>query len=528
MKKTFLMIVGFLFMMSTIVFAETYDISEISKCKVVTDYSRDTSVEEMDTVMFGSDSFYDQSEKITRKEPIEWIVLEKDGSKALLFSKYALNCRAYNNIDEPVSWETCELRKYLNNEFYNKYFDDDEQQLILDTVLDNSNLNFLISDEMVICANTIDKVFLLSILDVKNFFGWYDDFIERTENNISVIYPVFRFYENIMVAYLELGKETSYNRKKTDKSNGFWLRGNSSKKKRTFTKTSGETYDAIYISTVFGGGKAGYFRNPDRGKTGHILGNRRLCVTDGVQVRPALWVSTNGTTSSNSTNTQNSVTQDNSNANNNTTGGTIAGLPSRESELRSDQHFYLDNNMQKNSWVYYRTYYYHVDGSGNIQKSQWIELRYVGADGRMYRGRQTPDGKWVGDDGLVVDTGADLSKSLTIEAAEPDSWYKTQSGLWYYFENDRTTTKKGWFTDSRDSQTYYLDPQTGIMAVGWTNIGGSLYYFNESHDNENNWYETGGGFYESYGKKTKAYGSMFKNEMTPDGRFVDEYGKVIQ
>ena len=151
-------------------------------------------------------------------------------------------------------------------------------------------------------------------------------------------------------------------------------------------------------------------------------------------------------------------------------------------------------------------------------KEQWIELRYVGADGRMYRGRQTPDGKWVGDDGLVVDTGADLTKSLNIEAAEPDSWYKTQSGLWYYFENDRTTTKKGWFTDKRDNQTYYLDPQTVIMAVGWTTINGSQYYFNESHNNEVNWYEIGGGFYESYNKKVKAYGSMYKNETTPNGK----------
>ena len=114
-----------------------------------------------------------------------------------------------------------------------------------------------------------------------------------------------------------------------------------------------------------------------------------------------------------------------------------------------------------------------------------------------------------------------------IEAAEPDSWYRTQSGLWYYFENDRTTTKKGWFHDTRDDQWYYLDPITGIMAVGWTNIDGSMYYFNESHDNEPNWYEVGGGFYESYNKKVKAYGSMFCNEQTPDGQYVDEKGKLV-
>lgn len=206
----------------------------------------------------------------------------------------------------------------------------------------------------------------------------------------------------------------------------------------------------------------------------------------------------------------------------------IVGLPQKLSELYSDNHFYVDNDMQKSTWVFHDNYYYHVDSSGNIEKDKWIEDRYVGTDGRMYKGRQTPDGKWVGDDGLVVDTGDDLSSSLIIEAAEPDSWYKTQSGLWYYFENDRTTTKRGWFTDERDGQTYYFDPETGIMAVGWTKVDGDEYYFNEYPAEEKNWYETGDGFYESYGKKIKAYGSMFRDELTPDGRKVDANGHLME
>ena len=102
----------------------------------------------------------------------------------------------------------------------------------------------------------------------------------------------------------------------------------------------------------------------------------------------------------------------------------------------------------------------------------------------MYRGRQTPDGNWVGDNGLVVNIHQDLYNSTLVEAAESDSWYRTQSGLWYYFENDRTTTKKGWFKDKSDDQWYYLNPETGIMQVEWVNIDGKYYYFNESHNNE--------------------------------------------
>lgn len=127
----------------------------------------------------------------------------------------------------------------------------------------------------------------------------------------------------------------------------------------------------------------------------------------------------------------------------------------------------------------------------------------------------------------VTDPDDDLQTSIIEDVPEPDSWYRTKGGLWYYFLDDGKTTKKGWFVDSRDDQTYYLDPTTGIMAVGWTTIDGKQYYFNESHDNEINWYPTGGGFFESYNKKVKAYGSMFKNEYTPDGKFVSADGSLI-
>ena len=194
-----------------------------------------------------------------------------------------------------------------------------------------------------------------------------------------------------------------------------------------------------------------------------------------------------------------------------------------------DGYFYINNDLQKNTWVNYQGYQYHINEKGNIDKNQWIEGCFVGEDGKMYISRRTPDGKYVGEDGFVVENvSQDLLDSLQVKEAQSDSWYKTELGLWYYFENDRTTIKKGWFTDTRDNQTYYLDPHTGIMAVGWTNIGGSEYYFNESHANEPNWYEVGDGFYESYGKKIKAYGSMFKNETTPDGKKVDEDGKLIK
>lgn len=194
-----------------------------------------------------------------------------------------------------------------------------------------------------------------------------------------------------------------------------------------------------------------------------------------------------------------------------------------------DGKFYVNGTEQHNEWVYYNGYWYYCDKDGNPITNKWIDGKYLDVDGKKVVSNKTPDGKYVDEMGYVIE---DLSYDLVSSAREKDilsdAWYKTRSGLWYYFENDRTTTKKGWFTDSRDSQTYYLEPDTGIMQVGYVNINGETYYFNESTDNEPNWYEVGDGIYESYGKKVKAYGSMFRDEETPDGKKVDIDGKLIK
>ena len=452
--------------------------TRFNNAKLVTNYSPDTVIDQMDTVSFGSYPQSDASGNI--KEPIEWIVLDRQDNKILLLSKYILDCKCYNNEYTDVTWETCTLRNWLNNDFYYRAFSSDEQRKIVTTnVINNNNIDYGTNGG----NNTNDKIFCLSIEETRKYFGNDTKKSDGYQLGKSVA-TRGTYYAKVVNnngSYLWVYDGSDDNQYSWAVGNSWW-----------WLRSPG--YNQKYAAGVDGVGYLGtlgcYVKYGDGG------------------VRPALWVSLVNVKATNKSDA-------------------ASNLPSRESELRSDNHFYLDNNKQTNTWVYYKNYYYHVDGSGNIQKNQWIELRYVGADGRMYRGRQTPDSKWVGDDGLVVDVDNDLSKSLTIEAAEPDSWYKTQSGLWYYFENDRTTTKKGWFTDKRDNQTYYLDLTTGIMAVGWTTINGSQYYFNESHDNEPNWYEVGGGFYESYGKKVKAYGSMYKNETTPDGKKVDANGRLV-
>ena len=59
-------------------------------------------------VFFGS---YEQDNDTSNgKEDIEWIVLAKEGNKALVISKYALDCKQYHPSMSDITWETCSLR----------------------------------------------------------------------------------------------------------------------------------------------------------------------------------------------------------------------------------------------------------------------------------------------------------------------------------------------------------------------------------------------------------------------------------
>lgn len=147
--------------------------TQIQKAKCVTDYSKDSTVDQMDTVTFGS---YPQSDKTgNTQEPIEWIVLEKKNGKAFLLSKYILDCKCYYDKFENITWENCTLRKWLNDTFYNQAFNDTEKNKIqLTNVINSDNIRYKKNGEL-LCKisggnNTNDNVFCLSIDEAKQYF----------------------------------------------------------------------------------------------------------------------------------------------------------------------------------------------------------------------------------------------------------------------------------------------------------------------------------------------------------------------
>lgn len=118
-----------------------------------------------DIIEFGSYEQDAQSEN--GSEPIQWIVIKVDNDKSLLLSKYTLDNHPYNDERAEVTWETCSLRKWLNDEFLNTAFDGDERAFIQNVT--NTTENSFGTGHMLrgIGGNdTDDKVFVLSVEEV--------------------------------------------------------------------------------------------------------------------------------------------------------------------------------------------------------------------------------------------------------------------------------------------------------------------------------------------------------------------------
>ena len=100
-------------------------------------------------------------------EAIEWIVLDKDGDKVLLISKYLLDCQPYHTEVTDVTWETCSLRQWLNGTFAEAAFSADEAERILTTTVSAAVNPEYSADPG---NDTEDKVFLLGISEAETYF----------------------------------------------------------------------------------------------------------------------------------------------------------------------------------------------------------------------------------------------------------------------------------------------------------------------------------------------------------------------
>lgn len=122
-----------------------------------------------DCVYFG---VYEQDNvKENGKENIEWIVLDKSDDKLFVISKYVLDCQVYNATSEDVTWEASTLRYWINTDFVNAAFSNDEIAMIANTAVSaDDNPRYNVNQGSI----TQDKLFILSTEEAKQYFDSND------------------------------------------------------------------------------------------------------------------------------------------------------------------------------------------------------------------------------------------------------------------------------------------------------------------------------------------------------------------
>lgn len=118
-------------------------------------------------VLFGS---YEQDNvEDNGKEAIKWYVLDMDEEKILLLAVDLLDSVPYHETQSSVTWETCTLRQWMNDDFYNSAFTEEEKNLILTSKLVNEMNG---KDKTPGGNDTDDKVFSLSSGEASKYFGY--------------------------------------------------------------------------------------------------------------------------------------------------------------------------------------------------------------------------------------------------------------------------------------------------------------------------------------------------------------------
>ena len=141
---------------------------QVKYAKTVKRYKSDTHVDEMDTVKFGA--FPQNSVNDSEKEPIEWLVLEKNSGEAFLLSKFVLEFKEFGKFDDYREdypcWDNSKIRKWLNGEFFNNSFNSSEREMIKETEIFNvPDPNYNYDGE-----SNYDRIFLLSDMEIETYF----------------------------------------------------------------------------------------------------------------------------------------------------------------------------------------------------------------------------------------------------------------------------------------------------------------------------------------------------------------------
>ena len=151
-------------------------LSDLSDKTVVEETAKETTTHSVQNATIGSTVIMGQFEQDNNAdngtEPIEWTVLDLKDGKAFVVSKKILMYKPFSET-ENVAWENSTIRQWLNGEFYNTAFSDEEKSRVIETKEEctESNTMFLNEDYAVLTPHySLDKVTLLSSDEVSQYF----------------------------------------------------------------------------------------------------------------------------------------------------------------------------------------------------------------------------------------------------------------------------------------------------------------------------------------------------------------------
>lgn len=177
-------------------------------------------------------------------DPISWLVLDvDDDGNYLVISEKIIEGKEYHEEEVPVTWEDCSLRTWLNTEFMNEAFTDEELGAILTTT---------VTADATSGNDTQDNIFLLSADEAKLYFPTDESIFAYPSDALCSAHP------NDIVP---------------DRPIPWWLRSTGYDEDNAFGPACIEYYDNNFIHYV----DATWDNESTLG------------------IRPAMWISPNGT-----------------------------------------------------------------------------------------------------------------------------------------------------------------------------------------------------------------------------------------
>jgi len=150
----------------------------------------------------------------------DWRVLDMQNNMALIITEHIIEQRPYNVERANVTWETCDLREYLNGEFLQKLSIEDNVRIAETRNNNPDNLWYGASGG----NDTTDKIFLLSLEEVDRYFGNSGDYQDKRRKKYEEQLPSGKWISAKNGNAFSNANDSDRIAKHNDKVSWWWLR----------------------------------------------------------------------------------------------------------------------------------------------------------------------------------------------------------------------------------------------------------------------------------------------------------------